>query len=59
LGLPICKQLVEMHDGTIAVTSEESVGSNFYFTVPFADAELGEEDTAVAVEKLLDAVKRL
>ena len=58
LGLPICKQLVEMHGGTIEVTSEEGVGSNFHFTVPFAGAELA-EDTAAAVEKLLDAAKRL
>jgi signal transduction histidine kinase/HAMP domain-containing protein len=59
LGLPICKQLVEMHGGTIEATSEEGVGSNFHFTVPFAGADLGEENTAAAIEKLLDAVKRL
>ena len=57
LGLPICKQLVEMHGGTIEATSEEGVGSNFHFTVPFVGADVG-EDTTAAIEKLLDAAKR-
>jgi signal transduction histidine kinase/HAMP domain-containing protein len=58
LGLPICKQLVEMHNGFIEVTSEEGVGSNFHFTIPFVGAELG-EDTSAAIEKLLEAAKNL
>lgn len=33
LGLPICKALVEMHDGTITVQSDKT-GSVFSFTLP-------------------------
>jgi signal transduction histidine kinase len=36
LGLAICKQLVEMHGGTLNVKSKEGVGSEFYFSVPLA-----------------------
>jgi two-component system sensor histidine kinase ChiS len=36
LGLAICKQLVEMHGGTLNVKSKEGIGSEFYFTVPLA-----------------------
>lgn len=34
LGLAICKQLVEMHGGTISVDSSEGNGSRFHFTLP-------------------------
>lgn len=34
LGLAICKQLVEMHQGEIGVKSKEGRGSKFYFTIP-------------------------
>ena len=50
---------MEMHGGTIGVISEEGVGSNFHFTVPFVGADLGEDDTTAVLEKLLDAAKRL
>ncbi|MCL4297071.1 MAG: GAF domain-containing protein [Anaerolineae bacterium] len=36
LGLAICRQLVEMHGGTLNVRSEEGVGSEFYFAIPLA-----------------------
>lgn len=34
LGLPICKQIVEHHGGTISVESETGKGSKFSFTLP-------------------------
>jgi signal transduction histidine kinase len=36
LGLPIAKQIVEMHGGTISVTSQPGAGSTFKFTLPWA-----------------------
>ena len=34
LGLYLCRELVERHGGRIYFTSEEGVGSTFYFTLP-------------------------
>lgn len=34
LGLPICKQIVELHGGTIGVDSDEGKGSTFWMKIP-------------------------
>lgn len=38
IGLAICKQLVQMHGGSISVDSEPGRGSKFHFTLPRAVA---------------------
>ncbi len=46
LGLAICKRLVMLMNGTMAVESEEGVGSSFNFSIPFGvDTSSGEEET--------------
>lgn len=39
LGLSISKQLVEMMHGHIDFTSRKNMGSRFFFTIPFKEAE--------------------
>ncbi len=51
LGLSICKQLIELHDGSFTVQSEPGKGSVFSFNLPLAEASLpkplSEGETAI------------
>ncbi len=40
LGLPICQQIIEHHQGRIWVESELGVGSNFSFTLPLSSSHI-------------------
>ncbi|WP_284141506.1 ATP-binding protein [Virgibacillus sp. LDC-1] len=56
LGLTICKQLIELHGGTIYVESILGEGSTFYFTLPIAaDAKQKEEHIAEEVASTYEA----
>lgn len=44
LGLPICKELVELMGGSLEVKSEENVGSSFYFEIPIKKGALINKD---------------
>lgn len=55
LGLPICKQILEHHGGTLWVESELGKGSNFSFTLPIsaeATVELKKTDLKLGVREL-------
>ena len=58
LGLSIVKQLVELQNGTIRVSSTQNVGTEFIFTIPYTVAReltaVVDQNTAVNDEILLD-----
>ncbi|WP_256223802.1 ATP-binding protein [Paenibacillus sp. 1_12] len=47
LGLSICKQLVELHGGTLEVSSVPGRGSIFTFTLELADPSLLQEEPTI------------
>ncbi|NUU62983.1 response regulator [Paenibacillus sp. JW14] len=58
LGLSICKQLVELHGGTLTVRSEIGKGSVFSFDLPLADSFNQQTVTpAAALYPITDAAK--
>ena len=53
LGLPITKQLVEMHGGTIRLESGEGKGSSFIFTLPVSEqSEQSESEKTIAAVQI-------
>ena len=48
LGLPICKQIVEAHNGHIWVESEPGLGSRFVFRLPAENDQVSEPERNVA-----------
>jgi sensor histidine kinase YesM len=55
LGLPITKQLVELHGGSIWVESRLGEGSQFYFTLPLAEDASEEAEPDLLAFKLMVA----
>lgn len=51
LGLAITRQLVEIMGGRIGLTSEEGVGSNFWFVIPFATTDKVYKEKRIRQEK--------
>jgi signal transduction histidine kinase len=40
LGLPICRSIIELHDGRLWPQSADGMGTTFFFTMPVADRSL-------------------
>ncbi|MCX5864813.1 MAG: ATP-binding protein [Deltaproteobacteria bacterium] len=53
LGLTICRQLIEMMDGTVWLESEEGKGTTFHFTLPFSQMPRKAEQSPAAPLALL------
>jgi signal transduction histidine kinase len=57
LGLSICKNIVDLMEGTIWYQTENGKGSTFYFSIPYVPAEIKEMPPAVSpMHDILDPV---
>lgn len=52
LGLAIVKRLLDMHDTTISLKSEENVGTEFQFTIDYDIAQAEEFETSKKTQKI-------
>jgi len=60
LGLVSVKKIIETHGGKIWVESEEGVGTQFYFTIPYsADLNSIENEEIAKTEKPVPEIKNL
>jgi signal transduction histidine kinase/DNA-binding response OmpR family regulator len=50
IGLALCKELVELHHGTITVRSREGEGSTFIIRLPVGEAHLAPDEQGVPTE---------
>ncbi|WP_036836085.1 ATP-binding protein [Pontibacillus litoralis] len=56
LGLSICKQLVQLHDGSISLQSSVGEGSTFSFTLPLAKEDNVKAPNVVAANHLSKSI---
>ncbi len=47
LGLTICKNLIELQDGSLTVSSQENIGTTFSFVIPYLK---GNEDDIISTD---------
>jgi signal transduction histidine kinase/CheY-like chemotaxis protein len=59
LGLTISKQLVEMHDSRLQVTSTKNVGSEFFFVVRYKVAAAPQSDELDAMGQAFDVSDKI
>ena len=56
LGLPICREIIEHHDGIIWMKSEPGIGSTFFFSVPAVGE--GTAQAPIQLDRILKSLKK-